>query len=287
MVENAQNLTKTEREVLNLYVVSGLSASDIANRRQTSVQAVYKILKKLHKKGYVEKGLNLGLKKTMPVTIKPQKWHRYFRLHGIHLKITPYYFYPKYSQNIGKLGTPYGKWMVMVNKNNVELQLQPMQSYDSPSLEECKEMLMGDIHKTLFQIENRFGFEAWKNQRASITLVNHHIAEVNNGIARELQGTYMQIIGADSKVWCQIDMSIKRPELEFVHPRQAFDDAGLISAYLNDLRENQPLTNSMLMKCIHQNTLAISVLAEQTRPAQQEKKPKTTEPYQLRLGGFQ
>jgi DNA-binding CsgD family transcriptional regulator len=50
-------LTKTEQEILHLITDEFLTLKQIAYRRQTSLQAVYKIIKKLKEKGVLNKGL--------------------------------------------------------------------------------------------------------------------------------------------------------------------------------------------------------------------------------------
>lgn len=252
-------LSQRQTQILEMYVVLGLSTQEIASRLQITKRAVYKHLKKLQKKGFLEYRKIRGSQKHIPVSSQPM-WKRYFRLHNLHLKIEPYRFYPRYRENISKFGIPYNIWTIMINTLSVELIMLSQESFDSPDLNECKRLAQQNIQKVIFHIENRFGFEAWKNQKCNITLVNHHIAEVENGIAKDVEGTFMQVTGSDHKIWCQIDLSIKKPELEFVHPRRAFDDAELISKYLNDWRDNNPPTSSEIAVLSQQNALLIRTL---------------------------
>jgi hypothetical protein len=88
--------------------------------------------------------------------------------------------------------------------------------------------------------------------------VNGHLAEVNNGIAKELylSKEYITIYGKDNKAWFKIDYSKRRyKEAETVHPRDFKRDAHIVfGKYLNDWRDNEPMTNSEVQQAIGEVT---------------------------------
>ena len=70
----SDELSKEQREILDMITKDYEIPKGIALRRKTSIQAVYKIINKLKEKGYLTRGFNRGLKKTKSTKpFKPPK----------------------------------------------------------------------------------------------------------------------------------------------------------------------------------------------------------------------
>lgn len=241
-------LTKTEKRILDMYLIKKLSIKDIANARGTRLSAVYKIIRKLIKKGHINPSKNkIGQKGYAYHHHHHQKVTRYFRLHNIHLTMTPYYFYKGFSKNIGAIFS-IAQYTITVNSTNIEMQLKQKESYDSEILDNCFNDFRHDLERLIPRLENRLSCEIWKDDKLNIKLVNHHIAEVENGIAKADITKPLKIYGRDGRIWAVIDLSTRYPELETIDSVKAKDDMVMLQEYLNDLRYNSPPTNSQLLK---------------------------------------
>ena len=233
-------LTKTQTEILEMYTVKKYTISQIANRRQTTKRAVYKILRELRQKGWLEKHSS---QKAMPSIMPLSK--RYYRLHNLHYKVTPYYYYERYEKNIGKT-IFYGKWVIHVNQRSLEFQTQAKKSFDSKDLNECPRLARESFIKAIIKMQERVGCEIIKDQKMNIELVNHHIAEVNNGIARLVQDKKLFIMDENGMIWAIIDKSLKVLETETIDPKYALDDARALEKHYNAMRKPEVMTNEEL-----------------------------------------
>lgn len=240
-------LTQNQEEIMEMYVVKGMIPEQIANARQISIQAVYKTLRKLRKKGWLEYNKNRGFKKSDAYHQRGLK--NFFRLHNIHLVIEPYHFYERFKENIHKI-YPIGIYTITINTKNIEAQTQKLKSYDEQSINECWVSFAEDMETMIRKLENDVGCEIWKNRKMNIKLVNYHLAEVHNGVATQIMPQKLKIIDLEGKVWLVIDKSTGAPEMETVDPVLARDDMEMLQTYYNDLRQNRPPTNSELAEQI-------------------------------------
>lgn len=237
----SQNLTKKELEVYDLWISLNLSAKQISIRRKTTLSATYKHLRNIKKKGY-DKSEKIRSSKLPMHSIMPTG-KKYFRLHNLHLKVTPYYYYDRYKKNIGK-PIFLGKWIIHVNTYNLEFQTKKKQSFDHKNIDKANNLARENLYYDIIpKIEERTGCEIIKDDKLNIKLVNHHIAEVRNGVAKLVEDKKLKILDDDGKVWVIIDKSLKTPELETVDPILAIDDQKLLQRHFNDLRKHDPMTN--------------------------------------------
>lgn len=255
---NNQNLTKTEQKVYDLWIGEDLSSFDIANRRGTKERIVKRHIQKIKEKGFDKTKSTLSTLLDMPiikdVSVLPD---RYYRLHNLHFIIRPYYFYPKYKNVERGFGIPFKRWTVTFNKHNIELQLKKKQSFDSIDINECRRLAHSELNVTLIRLGMKYGFEVFKDGKCNIELVNHHFAEVRNGIAVKLKGKKLKI-SEDGEVWAVADQSIGVPEFETVDPLLATDDMKKLEGHYNAMRvEGSP------------NVTDLSKIAKQTLQAVQ------------------
>lgn len=259
-------ISEQQLKVYDLYFNLGYSQKQIACSLKISKGRVSQIVRLLREKGAVREQVYPPKLFSMPIPITPLNsptpiscgTQRYWRLHDLHFIAEPYYFYPKYAQAKKGFGIPYGKWTVTFNEKNIEYQLQKLESFDSKDIDECRRLAQESLNKVITETGERYGFEVFKDKKCNIKLVNHHFAEVENGVAVINKGKKIKIFGTDGKVWLVIDKSTGKPELETVHPVMATDDAKLMDKYYNDLRNNDPPTNSELEGFIYSNAKQVS-----------------------------
>ena len=243
-------VTSVQQQILKMYCDQYLEPKEIANRRKTSIRAVYKILKKLREKGLLKRGsqnrtslLGGGVHKT------------YYRIHGLQFDIKIIQNSEIYQNALAKGNViPFKDHTLVLYKEKLEIYQGEEQSFDDNSINEAFKQALIYFRELLYRIESRYNVLILKDQYHNINIVACHIAEVNNGIAKELylNKDFIIIKGNDGKTWFRIDYSKKRfKEAETVHPERFKEDAQLIfSNYLNDWRENKPMNNSQLQELI-------------------------------------
>jgi ASC-1-like (ASCH) protein len=260
-------LTPKQRDVYDLFYNQGFTITSIANSRKITYNAVRKTIKQLIKKGAIETGFKQGSKKEMPIIMTPQQIEQfvdelYFRLHGLHFIVTPYYFYERYNSVKRGFGVPFANWKFTFNTKNIEVQSERGYSFDSKDMDECMRLCQDSLTEILLKAGTKYGFEVFKEGRVSIRLVNHHLAEVRNGIAVMMQGKKLKIEGKDGKVWLTIDNSTKDPELETIDPLRALDDSRILRPYFEDMRDNHPPTNSEINQNLATTTKLVNTFVE-------------------------
>lgn len=264
-----ESLTQRQLEVYDLYFNLGYKIRDIANRRGVTYNAVKKIIKKLEKKGMVGRKVKGGFKKSdgghhgRGFTLLNLTQGKYWRLHDLHLKITPYYFYQRYKEMVNRKAHCFGLWKVHVNKKNVEIQLSRECSFDAKEVDRCLEMFEDDLDMLIPKLEHDIGCEIWKDRKFNIILIRGHLAEVENGIAKIKQDVKLVIFGEDGKVRIIVDKSTGLPELECVHSQQFVDDAKIcqdqMGAWLRGAPNNEQLSKNQLAIMESQKVLVQTV----------------------------
>jgi hypothetical protein len=75
---------------------------------------------------------------------------------------------------------------------------------------------------------------------SNINLVNCHIAQVGNELAKEVNKEQIKVYTLDDgKLWLVIDNSFNLHELETLHPKTALPDMrDIVAPYFNDMRQN-------------------------------------------------
>ena len=174
-----KQLTKYEKQTLDL--LTKLTIKQIANRRQTSVQAVYKLLSNIKKKGVEINRLKKGGGSVLPQNFKPFS-NSYIRLHAMQFSvriIMDSSFYHKARK--------LGDWVV-VDGNKVRLNRKSLDVYqDSDSsfygVDEFEATEDAFIYWDRFflKLENRFKILLVKDQYQNIRFVKNHYARINDG----------------------------------------------------------------------------------------------------------
>jgi len=256
---SSSNLTKTEQEVYNLLTNDFLPIKKIALRRKTSRQAVHKIIKKLIKKGAINKDLkkvdnfqSSGLTSTK------------IRLHGQEFNIKLLYKDHRYQKQYKKSN------IIFIDGNTIKL------FRDSIELFINKSFLADDVDKAFYnslkylnrlilRVENDLKVILLKNRSQNIKLVNMHISETNNELAKDhnIRGDKFKVYAKeDGKLWGLIDNSFNLNELETVHPETSKQDMTKIRNIFNNYRDNELPLPSEIYNMIHQIVKAQETITE-------------------------
>jgi len=225
--------TKTQNEVLQL-LKEGLTIKAISNRRQTSIQATYKIIKKLKNKGLLlgTSGRGLILNSTSPPAKKSL-----IRLHGQEFNIK----FKLLSINYKKIKEFKGSKIRFYNNS---LEVYSKKNFFGGSGWEAHHKSVLYFKNYFAQLQNEIGILF-----NSIKEVSSHYADMDNPLAKDNYTKKRKLdvrSTKDGKPWLKTDYSFNISELEFVHPGTALKDTDNLLTYFNDLRDNQPLNNSQL-----------------------------------------
>lgn len=235
-------LTGAEKEVLHLLTEEFLTIKQIQQRRQCSLQAVYKLIKKLKQKGAYDSGLNMVEK------VEPTFNQSDLRLHGQELNIRILLQNPKYQAELDKSNTLFldGN-TIRLYKNSIEI--YSGQSFYGKTINETEARSLDYWKRFMVRLEHDFGVILVKNRARNIKIVNQHWARGNSEIcdnSREHRERVWIYAEEDGKLAFITDDSFGFREDETVHPVTAKPDRGAIDKQVNDWRLNNPPTNSEL-----------------------------------------
>lgn len=252
------NLSKQQKEILDMLTQDYETPKHIAIRRKTSLRAVYKTITKLIEKGYLSKGFTRGFNKrqsTQPFQ-PPKSLKTYIRLHGMEFNIQIIYF-SDYYQKLDK------SKIIFIDGNAIRIYEKSIEVYSNESLSfeaedenRATALSMAYWQKIFHLVEHRLKIVIIKEQHDNIRIVNSHYAEVNNELAKEYNEKKVKLriyTNNDGKLWFTIDQSWNLNEAETQHPSTAKQDMTKVKAVFNDIRDNP----SFLPSEITSNQIAI------------------------------
>lgn len=237
-------LTTSEHEVLCMLSEFN-TIKKIAIRRNTSVQAIYKIVKNLKKKGFI--GIGLKVENFKP-TFKPSPFP--IRLHGQEWNIQIIYKDERYKETLKHSN------LINIDNNSIRLYNDSIEVYSGQSFyaDDTQKAFVKSLdyfNRLFVRLEDEFKILILKPRSQNIRLVNQHYAEVNNELAAETekQGDKIRVYtDDDGKLWFIIDHSLNCNEAETLHYATSKQDMGeVVKPFFNDLRTNRPPKLSELM----------------------------------------
>lgn len=247
-------LSETQKEILDMLTKEYETPKRIALRRKTTVQAVYKVIRKLIKKGYLTRGFNKGLKKSQSTKDFFYKGKgKYIRLHGQEWNIKIIYksrFYNKLPKN--KVIFSDGN-TIRIYKDSIEVYSNENLKFEAEDEQKATAMSFNYWQKIFNRLENKLKVTLIKEGYHNIELVNHHYAEVNNELAEEYNEKKVKLniySTEDGKLWFKIDHSWNLHEAETLHPETAKPDITKVKAHFNDIRDNKTYLPSEIKKNI-------------------------------------
>lgn len=235
------------KEVLNMLTIDFLTPQEIAQRRKTSIRAVYKVIKKLREKGLFDGGLNqVNLYQSTEPFSEPLD--RQIRLHGQEWNIKIISKSEKYIKAKAQANTIY------LDGNTLRLYNDSIEVYSGQSFFEKDEQRATAVSLSYWErffarLEHEFGVIIIKPGVPNINLVNQHYGETNSEMAKDAlkRGQKFRIqTEDDGKLWFTIDNSWNLKEMETLHPETAKPDMTKVQKQVNDWRKYDPPTNSEL-----------------------------------------
>ena len=235
-------LTSTEKEILHLITDEFLTIKQIAQRRKTSVQAVYKLINFLKKKGV----LGIGLKKVEKV--EPTYLPTDLRLHGQEFNIRILYQDNKYQAQLNKSN------ILFLDSNSIRLYKNSIEIYSGQffygkTINEAEIKSLEYWKRFLARLEHDLTIILVKNKARNIKIVNQHWARGDSEIcddSRKYRERVWVYAEEDGKLAFITDDSFGLKEDETIHPFTSKPDRKAVDKQVNDWRLNNPPTNSEL-----------------------------------------
>ncbi len=245
-----KQLTKAEKDVLYLLFSEFLTPKKIAIRRKTSTQAIYKLIKKLRKKGLITGHYRQVAKNEC--TLQPPNQ---IRLHGHEFHINILYKDNRYKEIMEKSNTLISDGnTIRLFRNSIELYM--IKSFYGDDVDKATSKAIYYLNRFLGILENDLKVILVKSRSQNIKLVKFHYAETNNELATECEkaGDKIRIYATeDCKLWFTIDNSFNWHESETQHPETGKHDmAEVVRPFFNDLRNNRPPNLSEIMKAMRE-----------------------------------
>lgn len=250
-------LTKTQQEIYKLLTDDCISVRNIADRRQTSLKAVYKTIKILKEKAKLSRGFKPYEKEQG--TIEPffkdlDKNKPQIRLHGQQFRIkiisnSDKYFNTKKRGNILKIDGS----TVCLHNNSISIFNR--NSYVGNNETQALALASAYIDKLMWKLEDKLNITIVKSGYSNCKIVRSHYAETRNGLAKDLYKKDLKLkIKSldDGKLWFIIDNSFNLHEAETCHPEKSGDDMFIMRPFFNDLRGHGGI---MLPSKMHDNIL--------------------------------
>jgi len=248
---NFQKLSKEQQKVYVLLVERYLTVKQIAQRRKTSLSAVYKIIRKLKNKGIINY-LNKGSKINECTFEPPLKRKNAIRLHGLEINARILYKSTAYYEQFNK------KAKISIDNNTIRLykrsiEIYIKESFYSDSVEKAAEKGIIYLQRLLVKLENRLKISLFRHNSDNIHIVKQHYSEINNEIAKDMdrRGNKIRIYcKEDGKLWFTIDNSFNLHEAETLHPKTAKRDMIKLKAFFDDIRDNELVKMSEIISLI-------------------------------------
>jgi DNA-binding CsgD family transcriptional regulator len=248
------NLTPVEQEVLRLLREEFLTPKQVSYRRQTTHQAVYKIIKKLKKKGALSK----GIKEVAQKQGRDMQPSNKIRLHGQEFNIKLLFQNPKYQELLSKSNLMYlGGHTIKLFKNSVEIYAGEGISFYADTADRAFSKSIKYWTKFFKRLEWELKVILIKPRTRNIKQVNAHYSRGDSEISEKAIEEKKQIriyAAEDGKLAFVTDNSFGFKEDEALHPITAKPDRNAIDKQVNDWRLNNPPTNSQLATHVYNVT---------------------------------
>src|SRR3990167_2263457 len=216
-----------------------MTPKQITIRRQTSIQATYKIFKKLKQKG----AYNIGLMKVEKNrgTIQPHSTNQ-IRIHAQQFTIQILWKNSKYKQLLEKTN------QLDIDNCTINLWQNSIEIYsNNPFYGDTLDHALGKSaeywNRLIARLEHEISCVLKKPRCQNIKLVRLHISETNNEIAKEIDNTgdrwFKVYAPEDNKLCFLIDNSFNLHEFEAVHSKTAVPDMRKVGSVFLDIRDKE------------------------------------------------
>lgn len=253
----SSGLTAAQKEVLHLITEEFLTHKQIAQRRNCSLQAVYKISAQLKRKGALDGGFNKVEK--VETTFNQSD----IRLHGQEINIRIIMQNNKYQKLLQKSNTLFLEGnTIRLYKNSIEVYLG--HSFYGKTINEAERHSLAYLQRFLARLEHDLKIGIIKNRSRNIKIVNQHFARGDSEIADnsiENKDRVWVYAEEDGKLAFITDNSFGFREDETLHPITGKQDREAVDKQVNDWRLRNPPTNSEIANNLNGTISVVNNLA--------------------------
>lgn len=241
---------RVQQEVLELLTGNeALTIKQVANRRGTHLQAVYDVVRKLKKQGFLEgtsfRGYN-NLHTAGAPAPKKLDYHAQRFVIGIIDFVTSYARQTYYQHLTGNKGLVFKGNTLKLRSDCIEIYSQ--MRFKATTTEECEETSNKYWTSYFEALQGKYGAIIVKPGHTNIKMTYCHIAMLENGIAHHHNTIRDRIMYTDpdtGKIWLVTDKSFKGNDLEF-HGLSAISDSKAFEPHLRDWRNPNQATPSQM-----------------------------------------
>ena len=242
------SISQEQQEILNYMLNDFLTPKQIAFKRRTTVRAVYKTISKLRKKGLLVGGFKKGFKSRG--VHKTLGGSQQIRLHNIQESIKIIKISNNYLQKIKKSNKLEFKGItLMLYSKKIEIYSQEKISFFGKTTKDCDAAAIKFFRSFYGRIEDNLNIIIEKERVLNKKWVRRHYALINSEIAKKCNKEKQQLIildNEDKKQRIITDNSLNLNELEAVHSTKAKTDITRLKFHIEDMINNQSLSNSQI-----------------------------------------
>jgi len=238
-----ENLSKTERKVLNLITVERLSDKQVRTTLKIGKTSFYKHKKTLKNAGLLNTFYSANYSRSTPTLVRElgSQKEKKIRLHFIELNVNLIYSDERYTKHFKKSNTLFiGEDTIRLYKNSLEIYIK--HSFFAETAQKATAKSITYIQRLLARLENDLNIIIMKHRNNNIRICNAHYSEIDNEYAKDCNINAEKIriyTRDDGKLWFLIDNSFNLNEAEAVHPQTAKPDIENVTAYFNDIRDSK------------------------------------------------
>jgi len=234
------SISEQQKIIIKYLVEDYLTIPQIANKRGTSVQAVYKTIAKLKRKGLLKHksgGFNRGFKnRGVDTTTLRNNDNKIYRYHALSFTIkilntSKHYFNILKNKNKDEIENN----SISLEKDNLTIYLN--KDFWSSEVTQVVRDSLEYIERLIVKLENQYKIILQTNRKCNIKHFRGHIAKTNDPYARELNlnKDQIKIYDDNGQLRLLVDNSFNYHELETVHKDHHIKDMNKLNDKWLDL----------------------------------------------------
>lgn len=239
-------LSKDQQEVLHMLTKLFLTPKEIARRRETTPQAVHKIVGKLKAKGVLTQDYHRWLSNNQiaPLSLVKDNGENVqhpWRLHRMEWNFQILRISAKYHRFRERNTFILEGHTIRLYEHSLEIYQEEGHSFIADAPNRCFAIAMGYWQRLFTKLENRLDILMWKPGGQNFKLCNWHFAETNNELAHDYNQKKQKLnvyASEDSKLWFTIDDSFNLGEAECLKPETALPDANRVRTVFTQYRDH-------------------------------------------------
>lgn len=243
-------LSPAAREVFYMIVTEELTLKQVASRRGTSLRAVQKIRRTLFEKGLIDRNnRRVRFSRVTSRTSEPLEPFERYRVHGQKWVVNIIHKSDTYTRAYQQGNVvSYGGQTIHLHPGLLVIDFNEHFYGSNPDIALSRSFDF--LNNFLRLLEAEYHLTLLKPRKHNIRLVQLHVAEIDNELAKEvnLSADRIRVYGTDdNKAWFEIDNSFNLNEAETIHHVKAVRDmADVVAPFFNDLRDKPHLLPSVL-----------------------------------------